>query len=428
VAYSRPWRGAQANVGVQGAAGSYRNTLTLHRLFGFEPTPVKLTCSFGRGLHNWTNYADSELASSLRSEIKAFQRCLEWVSCLEVAFAFVDIDKVLSLWQFSDDFRYRMVYPLVALFFGTGNTTPRTSAAIIARVFLDPQLRLFDYSPDRLLDQSPDMYAFDDLTNIYATIVEKSPLKAREWGARVTSVERHKSHVMVTWSREGTEVRQQFDAVVFACPADVALRILGDGASRLERMVLSSVKYYDDVSITHTDKAYMEKHYQCNRATDMYFIKTHPKRMEKLEMAFTLTNYQPHLREMGEDVYQSIFLDKRDREELWTDTEIDPAKIISKDWWHAFAHEATHYRDVVPWMPLLQGQSRTLYAGSWTVANTHEMATISGLAAAWRLGAAYPFEADEAARAQFDTYLKVSHGIGHLRRRGSHATGCQLVC
>merc|ERR1719193_600244 len=78
-------------------------------------------------------------------------------------------------------------------------------------------------------------------------------------------------------------------------------------------------------------------------------------------------------------------------------------------------------------MPLLQGGKRTLYAGSWTVANTHEVAVISGLAAAWRLGARYPFEPDEMARSQFDTYLRVAHGIGHVFSRAELPRGSQLV-
>jgi len=39
-----------------------------------------------------------------------------------------------------------MIYPLVALFFGTGNETPNISSAILERVFLDPSMRLFEFS------------------------------------------------------------------------------------------------------------------------------------------------------------------------------------------------------------------------------------------------------------------------------------------
>lgn len=34
-----------------------------------------------------------------------------------------------------------------------GNQTSRVSSAVIARVFLDPDLRLFDYCPKRLLNR-----------------------------------------------------------------------------------------------------------------------------------------------------------------------------------------------------------------------------------------------------------------------------------
>ena len=46
--------------------------------------------------------------------------------------------------------------------------------------------------------------------------------------------------------------------------------------------------------------------------------------------------------------------------------------------------------------------------------NTHEMAVVSGLAVAYRLGADYPFEDDELAALQFYTYLSMFLAV--LRR------------
>ena len=43
--------------------------------------------------------------------------------------------------------------------------------------------------------------------------------------------------------------------------------------------------------------------------------------------------------------------------------------------------------------------------------NTHELAIISGLAVAERLGAPYPFDHDELAAKQFDNLMSISHGI-----------------
>lgn len=53
------------------------------------------------------------------------------------------------------------------------------------------------------------------------------------------------------------------------------------------------------------------------------------------------------------------------------------------------------YVKVVPWMWLLNGKKRTTYAAAWTLVNAHELAVISGMAAAYRLGAAYPKELEE---------------------------------
>lgn len=65
----------------------------------------------------------------------------------------------------------------------------------------------------------------------------------------------------------------------------------------------------------------------------------------------------------------------------------------------------------VPFVPLLQGRNRCWYAGAYTLINTHEIAVMSGLAAADRLGAPYPFGDDPLAKSQYSTYFKVAHGF-----------------
>ena len=57
-----------------------------------------------------------------------------------------------------------------------------------------------------------------------------------------------------------------------------------------------------------------------------------------------------------------------------------------------------------------QGARSTFYAGSYTLVNTHEIAIISGLAAAYRLGADYAFADDQLAADQFDLFLSINHG------------------
>lgn len=91
---------------------------------------------------------------------------------------------------------------------------------------------------------------------------------------------------------------------------------------------------------------------------------------------------------------QTIFLNKK-HEETWTRDEIKKDKIIREDWWHQLMHSWTHYVKVVPWMWLLNGKKHTTYAAAWTLVNAHELAVISGMAAAYRLGAEYPVELEE---------------------------------
>jgi len=91
------------------------------------------------------------------------------------------------------------------------------------------------------------------------------------------------------------------------------------------------------------------------------------------------------------------------------------SQVLLVKWWRQFSHEASHFRTVVPFVRLTQGGfgGTTFYAGSWTLVNTHEVATVSGVAAAYRLGAAYPFAEDALALDQFRTYLSVAHGTAY---------------
>ena len=146
--------GEEINDQVQGGAPSYRNNLLFFSEFGFEPHDVDFKISFGKGDYWWSNHGhESDLVKRLAPEIKRFGKLLRWINRFELFFIFVSIESVLKFFRFDKEFQARMVFPLTALFFGTGNQTHRVSAAIIARVFLDPQLRLFQYSPTRLLDE-----------------------------------------------------------------------------------------------------------------------------------------------------------------------------------------------------------------------------------------------------------------------------------
>lgn len=206
---------------VQGGAPSYRNNLMFFEEFGFKPHPVVMKICFGVESGQWTNHTETELVRKLQPEIARFGRVLKWVKRFEPIFVFVPIARLLKSLGFSESFRNDMVFPLTALFFGTGNQTPNVSAAVIARVFLDPDLRLFQYCPKRLLNETPEMFAFPHLETIFQTIADR--IEARVFRDRkVTKVVRHRDGTATVSTDKGHT--GTFDEVVFACDAETILK------------------------------------------------------------------------------------------------------------------------------------------------------------------------------------------------------------
>src|SRR4051812_4072218 len=145
-------------------------------------------------------------------------------------------------------------------------------------------------------------------------------------------------------------------------------------------------------------------------------------------MCFDCTNYQaqfPPDVPFENHVFQTIFLNNGRDSNLWSIDEIDESKIIRKDWWHQLCHSFTHYLFVVPWMFFLQGRCSTRYAAAWTLVNAHEVAVISGIAAAVNLGASYPedLERDSFALLCFRLYYLLQYGRWYRRKTPRKGVG-----
>ena len=393
---------------------------SLHRSIA-HPLPVHVPARSNHG-------EPSPLVARCADDIERFGRLLERVSRFEPIYIFVPIHKLLESNNFSDEFQNAMVFPLVALFFGTGNQTPYVSSAVIARVFLDPELRLFEYDRKRLLATVPTMFAFPPLGDVFEKItqtIKSNGSKNRVLTTSpVTKVVRHRKGVTVhsPGLENGVE---EFDEIVFACGAETALKILGDDASWRERTFLPNVSYYNDLIVTHDDAAYMDREYEFDRRDDgdMYMIRTDPSNPKLIEMSFNLSMYQPHLRGGSgkkRDIFQSIFLDDSDTSG-WSVGDIDEGKVLYKRMTRQFAHKWQHFAYWVPFLRFLQGHRRTFYAGSYCLFNTHEIAVMTGLAAADRLGAPYPFGDDEFAARQYRTTFKIVHGLFARMTKSNHS-------
>ncbi len=363
------------NDGVQGASPVFHNTFRMFEdVLGYKATEVGMQISFGKGKESfWSNVFPSELVDKFSDDIKKvsrvavaclysasivdktqrslaptsqsqFGRVLQTIKRFEVFFAVIPVSKMLSMFRFSPEFGERMVYPLVALFFGTGNETKHISSAILERVFLDPSMRLFEFSEESLLASVPTMMAFPELARVYGTWKEMAEAQGNvhvELLREVVSVERgtktaktRGGNVLVRsrlCDKEGKPLEEGkgggagmreevFDELIMACDADSALKILqapgSSGATWKEKKVLGNVLYKWDTTITHHDYDYMQKYYQMTydeqynaERTDeeskkafefakqnwrpLYLIHMYEHDPSFIEMSFDLTHYQP---------------------------------------------------------------------------------------------------------------------------------------
>lgn len=491
------------NDGVQGGSPAFKHTINFFQKYGHHEQDVKLQVSFGQGKDSfWTNCFPSQLVDQFSADIKKFGKVLKIIKYTMPILGLVPIRIMLRIFFFNKDFGDKMVFPLIALFLGTGmnespypsivlhgltllgNQTANVSCAILERLFDDPNMKLWDYDSETLLPNLPSMITFPKLSEFYA-----------EWAADLRSkgvTIRTNTDVVSILDRNtktgiklqtapfnpedkpgggGTGLGMQnknspttteiYDELVICILADDAKKLLGKTSTWKERFVLGGAKFFDDITITHSDSDYFRANYETQFSDElcakpkskqqedqiafakneqpgpdneaggyrpMYYTHSYKQDMHKIEMAFDCTNYQHQFRQDPTDrgspaphkspipyenhVFQSIFLDK-ENSHLWTIDQIDESKIIERKWWHQLGHRWQHYVRVVPNMMFINkpgSGTHTTFAGSWTLVNMHEMACVSGIAAAWRLGAEYEVF-DDFAEDLLKKYLLISHGV-----------------
>ncbi|KAL9118412.1 MAG: hypothetical protein Q9187_005046, partial [Circinaria calcarea] len=431
------------NQGVQGGSNIFHHTMTMFARQGHHADPVKLQVSFGKDDTFWTNVFPTQLLARHAKEIKRFHTMLKIIRWFEVIFAIIPIKVMMKLFFFSEEFSNTVALPMIALFLGTGNATPEVPSIILERLVTSPTYGMW-YPGDKLSVASnlPPMVVFPNFSVFYddwrknligrGVHVRLSTeltrvVKRDKLGVVVKMIKRTKSedehNPISAWVTENgsepnaEEWEEEFDEIVLCVLTDTANRLLKPTASYREKKILGSAKFSNDITVTHTDSEYMKKNYEnfynpSQAVTSlsgvdqtvrlemakksfkpMYYIKMYPSDRSKLEMCFDCTNYQsqfPPEVPFENHVFQTIFLNKERDGHLWSIDDIDPAKIIRKDWWHQLCHSFTHYLFVVPWIWLLQGHKHTRYAAAWTLINAHEIAVMSGIAAAVDLGAQYP--------------------------------------
>ncbi|KAI1343097.1 hypothetical protein F5Y15DRAFT_372093 [Xylariaceae sp. FL0016] len=458
--YGASW----CNQGVQGGSYIFHHTLTMFQRQGFHADPVTLQVSFGKEQTFWTNVFPTELMVRHQKEVQRLTTMLKFMRWFEVFFALLPLKIVFKMFMFSEEFTNVIALPMTALFLGTGNATPEVPAIMFERLCTAPTYGMW-YPTDKntVVSNQPPMVVFPNFSEFYETW--RKDLISRGVTVRLSTelteiVQRNKRGVIVRL-RPRTAVadghnpndadldipseEEHYEEIVLCCLADTAKKVLGRTATWREKQVLGSAKFSDDITITHNDSEYMKKHYEnfyredlavanvngtdqtsrlnyaVNSFRPMYYIKMYPEDKSKLEMCFDTTNYQSQFPEkvpFEQHVFQTIYLNKDRDGKLWSDNEINEDKIIRKDWWHQLCHSYTHYLFVIPWMMFLQAKNHTRFAASWTLVNAHEVAVMSGIAAAVDLGADYPedLENDKFAFLCFRLYYLLAYGKWYRRQ------------
>lgn len=457
--YGASW----CNQGVQGGSYIFHHTFAMFHRQGYHADPVNLHVSFGKDDTFWTNVFPTQLLARHQSEVRRFVSVLKIMRWFEVFFALLPLKLVFKLFLFSEEFINTIALPMTALFLGTGNATPQVPAMMLERLCTSPTYGMwYPANKNTVVDNQPPMVVFPKFSDFYTTW--KEDLVSRGVNVRLSTemveiVQRNKRGVVVTLrsrrpkpdghnpvfgDQDIPPTEEAFDELILCTLADTAKKALGKTATWKEKKVLGSAKFSDDITITHNDSDYMLKHYENFYREDlamskangvdqtarlemgsksfrpMYYIKMYPEDTEKLEMCFDTTNYQSQFPEkvpFEQHVFQTIFLNKDRDSPLWTDHEIREDKIIRKDWWHQLCHKYTHYLFVVPWIMFLQAKDHVRFGGAWTLVNAHEIAIMSGLAAAVDLGAEYPedLEHDKFAFLCFRLYYLIAYGKWYRR-------------
>ena len=306
------------NDGVQGGSPIFRHSFNFFKKYGHEPQEVKLQVAFGKGKDSfWTNVFPSHLIDKYQGDIKKFGKVLKIIKWTMPMLGLVPIRIMLRMFLFNKDFGDKMVYPLIALFLGTGtfwtrpilvsadfvgNQTANVSCAILERLFDDPNMKLWDYDSSTLLPNLPTMVTFPKMDQFYkdwAADLQSKGVEIR-LNTDVTAILERSSKKGVTLQtrpfnpddrdRKGEHTGppttlERFDEMVIAILADDAKRLLGKSATWREKFVLGGANFYDDITVTHSDSEYFQKTYETQFSQDLCKKPTSKAQEEQIAFA-----------------------------------------------------------------------------------------------------------------------------------------------
>jgi len=378
----------------------YQHILLLMEKFGIRLVETKFSYGVNYGGQIYAHDFDSEIRKQLQSEIVRFQRLLRflhwigWLSRVQSKFLnslnpfnYVSMWTVLDLGRFSQDFRYKILKPLFI------NFVLATKVFDLPAALFSRYLEFFD------IETGTPMWTWDQGTrriyeNLSAGFQEKIYLNRA-----VSKVYREASQVVIEDS-EG--LRETFDEVIFACSADQTLKVL-DKPTRLERYILSSIRYNTDVhqdAVVHWDASVLPDSEMKPLTTRSNYIEQYGAKPDNYEITYIMHNQQPWANPSDKPclvTYNAVH-------------HIDEQKIIKRSRFKHIVHDLRQVAVLINLFRFIQGRRRTWHCGAHTLVNSQETCLITGLAAARQLGCDYPFS-DSAARRSFNYYGSILYGL-----------------
>ena len=182
----------------------------------------------------------------------------------------------------------------------------------------------------------------------------------------VQTVRRHPAGVVLRLA-DGQEA--SFDAVVFACHSDQALRLLGESASTEERSVLGAITYHPNEAVLHTDASLLPPQRRAWAAWNYEQASEPGVDGRAVCLHYWLNLLQPL------PFQAAVVVSLNPVRQPRADT------VLGR--WH-YSHPVFDHAAIAAQgrLHLLQGHHRSWFCGAWTGYGFHEDGLQSGLAAA----------------------------------------------
>lgn len=318
----------------------------------------------------------------LEAEASRFEQMMFEIAALPMSEQMMPIERFLDApypgvphsGRYTKRFLTQGLCPLLSLFLVTRDSLLRTPAWSLSMMFRFGTLSFFSPTTWRTITGG---------TREYIARLTRS-FRARQLvSTKVVGVVRSAREVRVRDEHGGDE---SYDHVVLATAADVALRLLGDGATAAERRVLGMYRYQPAIAYLHADPSLLSGRFGPSFFFQYRSTNAAPGPNLDGVMTYSMKDAAGLQRHEG-PVLVSVF------------SETPPAEptpcFARREFSHLIADDVALKARML--MHALQGHGRTWFCGDYTTFSSHEDAFTSGMVIGEAFGVDYPFRDHPAA-------------------------------